>query len=96
MFKLTKRASFMHSSFGNDKESQSIHDQNKHYKNIFLEFNRRHVYILESQMAYDNIFFKKSILHYLINLMVKTQNLSQWSANRIILIRNSLSGLRAV
>ena len=58
MFKLTKRASFMHSLFGNDKESQSIHDKNKHYKNIFLEFNRPHVYILASQMAYDNLFLK--------------------------------------
>ena len=48
----------MHSLFGNDKESQSIHDQNKHYKNIFLEFNRRYVYILASQLAYDNLFLK--------------------------------------
>ena len=30
--------------FGNDKAPQSVYGQNKHYKNVFLEFNMRPVY----------------------------------------------------
>ena len=68
-----------------------MHCQNKHYKNILLEFNRLTVYVSASEWHlfpkgdnnYNEIEFSLANIEVLNSKV--PQNLSQWNANRYIL-----------